>query len=51
MITGSHGDVFSPNAHLPKQSEEDDYYIPLPESFSAESNSTETDSSHKEVQM
>ena len=47
--TGLHRDLFSSNAHLPEHSGEDDYYISSPESFRAESNSIEINSSNEEA--
>ena len=49
LTTGLHGDLFSSNVHFPEYNEEDDCYITLPESFSAESNFIETDSSNEEA--
>ena len=48
MNTGLHGDLFSSNAHLPEYSEEDDY-ITSPESFRAESDSSENQSNNEEA--
>ena len=48
MTTGLHGDLFSSNAHLPEYSEEDDY-ITSPESFRAESDSSENESNNEEA--